>query len=42
MGPPHKLAPAVVEEEMVQAGYRVLERHRFLPEQYLLVFTAGD
>ena len=37
-GPPHKLAPEVVEKEMGQAGYRVVERHDFLPEQYFLVF----
>ena len=37
-GPPHKLAPEVVEKEMLEAGYRVVERHDFLPEQYFLVF----
>ena len=37
-GPPHKLAPEMVEKEMLEAGYRLLERHDFLPEQYFLVF----
>jgi len=38
LGPPHKLAPAVVEEEMAAAGYRVVTRYGMLPEQYFLVF----
>ena len=38
LGPPHKLAPAVVEEEMAAAGYRVVNRYGMLPEQYFLVF----
>lgn len=39
-GPPHKLAPGKVEQEMKEAGYAVAERHDFLPEQYFLVFTV--
>lgn len=38
MGPPHKLAPAAVESELVAAGYRLVSRFEGLPEQYLLVF----
>jgi SAM-dependent methyltransferase len=37
-GPPHKLAPEVVEKEMVEAGYQLVEKHEFLPEQYFFVF----
>ena len=37
-GPKHKLAPEVVEKEMIEAGYRVVERYDFLPDQYFLVF----
>ena len=37
-GPPHKLAPEKVEEEMAEAGYEMAERFTFLPEQYFLVF----
>ena len=40
-GPRHKLAPEVVEKEMIEAGYRVVERHDFLPEQYFLVFERS-
>jgi SAM-dependent methyltransferase len=40
-GPRHKLAAAVVESEMTSAGYAVVERYEFLPEQYFLVF-AGE
>ena len=39
-GPPHKLAPEVVESEMIAAGYEVARRHDFLPEQYFLVFRV--
>jgi SAM-dependent methyltransferase len=39
-GPSHKLAPEVVEKEMAAAGYGVVERHDFLPEQYFLVFAV--
>lgn len=38
MGPPHKLAPAVVEKELATAGYRLVNRFDMLPEQYFLVF----
>jgi hypothetical protein len=41
-GPPHKLAPEVVESEMAEAGYELDEQHDFLPEQYFLVFRVGD
>ena len=37
-GPRHKLAPEVVEKEMTEAGYRLVEKHDFLPEQYFFVF----
>ncbi len=37
-GPPHKLAPDHVEREMREAGYTLVARHDFLPEQYFLVF----
>ncbi|MCK5619948.1 MAG: class I SAM-dependent methyltransferase [Candidatus Krumholzibacteria bacterium] len=37
-GPPHKLAPDVVESEMSAAGYALVESHDFLPDQYFLVF----
>ena len=40
-GPPleHRLAPERVRAEMENAGYRLLEEHGFLPNQYFLVFT---
>ena len=41
-GPPHKLAPGIVEEELVAAGYELAERHDFLPEQYFLVFRCRN
>jgi SAM-dependent methyltransferase len=37
-GPPHKLAPEKVKEEMAAAGYELEASHDFLPEQYFLVF----
>ena len=37
-GPPHKLAPETIETEMKNAGYALIERHDFLPDQYFLVF----
>jgi SAM-dependent methyltransferase len=39
-GPPpaHKLSPERVREELEAAGYRPVETHAFLPEQYFLVF----
>ncbi len=42
-GPPpaHKLAPAVVVEEMSRAGFSLAASHDFLPDQYLLVFAPG-
>jgi len=40
MGPPHKLDPVQVEQEMEAAGYGPPARHDFLPEQYFLVFAA--
>jgi len=40
MGPPHKLAPGIVEEELTKAGYVLEARHHMLPEQYFLVFRA--
>ncbi|MCA9752290.1 MAG: methyltransferase domain-containing protein [Gemmatimonadetes bacterium] len=42
MGPPHKLDSKVVEEEMKEAGYEVVARPDFLPEQYLLVFSPAN
>lgn len=39
-GPRHKLAAAVVRDEMTRAGYRLVEEHGFLPDQYFLVFAA--
>lgn len=42
-GPPHKLAPEKVKEEMTEAGYTLRESYDFLPEQYFLVFeVSGD
>ncbi len=40
-GPPveHRVAPERVRAEMEQAGYRLLEEHGFLPNQYFLVFA---
>ena len=40
-GPPakHRIAPEKVAEEMAFAGYRLLESHGFLPNQYFLVFA---
>ncbi len=37
-GPPHKLVQDIVESEMIAAGYSVVARHEFLPDQYFLVF----
>ncbi len=42
LGPPHKLAPEVVESEMKRAGFDISERHDFLPEQYFLVFRMAS
>jgi cyclopropane fatty-acyl-phospholipid synthase-like methyltransferase len=40
-GPPaeHRVAPERVAAEMARAGYRLAERHDFLPNQYFLVFA---
>jgi SAM-dependent methyltransferase len=40
-GPKHKLAAEVLEQELVQAGYRVAARHDFLSDQYFLVFEVA-
>ncbi|MEZ4649276.1 MAG: class I SAM-dependent methyltransferase [Candidatus Eisenbacteria bacterium] len=37
-GPPHKLAPEKVIEELTAAGYALETTHDFLPDQYFLVF----
>jgi SAM-dependent methyltransferase len=39
-GPPkeHRLAPEQVRQELEPAGYRLVEEHGFLPNQYFLVF----
>lgn len=41
MGPPevHRLPPEQVRQELEAAGYRFVEEHGFLPNQYFLVFT---
>lgn len=39
-GPPHKLPPGIVEEEMAAAGYEPIGQYEFLPEQYFLVFRV--
>jgi len=42
MGPPaaERLAPEQVRAELEQAGYALLDRPAFLPEQYFLIFAA--
>ena len=42
-GPPrhHKLAAAAVIAELAEAGWRLLETHDFLPDQYLLTFVPA-
>jgi SAM-dependent methyltransferase len=42
-GPPaeHKLAPAVVIEELRAAGLTLVASHAFLPDQYFLVFARS-
>ena len=42
MGPPpaQRIAPKRVAAEMAKAGYRLLAEHRFLPNQYFLIFRA--
>jgi SAM-dependent methyltransferase len=43
MGPPeqHRLAPAQVRQELEAAGYRFVEEHGFLPNQYFLLFARA-
>lgn len=41
-GPPHKLAPEVVEQELSTAGFTLVQSHKFLPEQYFLVFSLDS
>ncbi len=43
MGPPehHRLSPQQVQKELESAGYRYVEEHGFLPNQYFLVFTRA-
>jgi cyclopropane fatty-acyl-phospholipid synthase-like methyltransferase len=42
-GPPreHRIAPEQVISEMERAGYRLAERHEFLPNQCFLVFSRA-
>jgi predicted methyltransferase len=42
-GPPKtaRVAPERVIAELKAAGYKLTAQHRFLPNQYFLVFTAG-
>jgi trans-aconitate methyltransferase len=40
-GPVHKVAPESVEAEMISAGYELIQRYDFLPDQYFLVFEAS-
>jgi ubiquinone/menaquinone biosynthesis C-methylase UbiE len=44
MGPPpaQRIAAERVVAEMARAGYRLQREHRFLPNQYFLVFQAGS
>lgn len=42
MGPPHKLDPEVVVQELGEAGYDLATRYTFLPEQYFLVFRPRE
>jgi hypothetical protein len=41
-GPPRdlKVSDAVVESELREAGFVVVERHDFLPDQYFVVFAV--
>jgi predicted methyltransferase len=43
-GPPQsaRIAPERVKAELKRAGYMPLEEHAFLPNQYFLVFRAGN
>ncbi|MEJ2721614.1 MAG: hypothetical protein P8181_10835 [bacterium] len=40
-GPAHKVAPDSVEAEMNSAGYELIQRYDFLPDQYFLVFESS-
>lgn len=42
-GPPeqHRLEPAQVRQELEAAGYRFVEEHGFLPNQYFLLFARA-
>ena len=41
-GPPHKLDPNIVREEMTAAEFTEVASHDFLPEQYFLVFERAS
>jgi ubiquinone/menaquinone biosynthesis C-methylase UbiE len=43
-GPPveFRFTPEQVEAELAPSGFRVVERHDFLPRQYFLVLQAGE
>lgn len=43
MGPPeqHRLEPSQVRQELEAAGYRFVEEHGFLPNQYFLLFARA-
>lgn len=43
-GPPPsgRIAPDVVKSELQRAGYALSEEHKFLPDQYFLVFRASE
>ncbi|MDY7230073.1 class I SAM-dependent methyltransferase [Hyalangium rubrum] len=43
MGPPeeHRLPPEQLRQEMEAAGYRFVEEHGFLPNQYFLLFSRA-
>ena len=42
-GPPeeHRLSPEQVRKELEAAGYRLVEDHGFLPNQYFLIFARA-
>jgi SAM-dependent methyltransferase len=44
MGPPekHRLSPGQVRQELEAAGYRLVDDHGFLPNQYFLVFSRAE
>lgn len=44
VGPPPaaRIAPQQVKAELQRAGYALVEEHGFLPNQYFLVFRAGQ